>query len=199
MSGKNLLKKILSSKYILASKSPRRSELLSQIGLKHKAVDSKSEELEASKYNPIKLVRINALKKSRIVAEGYKNEIIIAADTIVLIGNTILHKPANLTEAKKFLKKLSGKKHSVYTGLNVINTKNGKEQFDYEKTEVYFRKLTDEEINHYVNKYKPLDKAGAYGIQDGFGCLFIDKINGDYYNIMGLPLVRLYSTIKKVI
>lgn len=172
---------------------------MSQIGLKYKSVDSKSEELEASKYNPIKLVKINALKKSRIVAGSYKNEIIIAADTIVLIGNTILHKPANLNEAKKFLKKLSGKKHSVYTGLNVINTKNGKEQFDYEKTEVYFRKLNDEEINHYVNKYKPLDKAGAYGIQDGFGSVFIDKINGDYYNIMGLPLVRLYTTIQKVI
>lgn len=193
------LKKLLSAKYILASKSPRRGELLAQIGLKYKAVDSKSEELEASKYNPIKLVKINALKKSRIVAESYKSEIIIAADTIVLTGKTILHKPANLNEAKKFLKMLSGKKHLVYTGLNVINTGNGKEEFAYEKTEVFFRKLSDEEINHYVNKYKPLDKAGAYGIQDGFGCLFIDKINGDYYNIMGLPLVRLYTTLKKVI
>ncbi len=193
------LKKILAAKYILASKSQRRGELLSQIGLKYKSVDSKSEELEATRFNPIKLVRINALKKSRIVAEGYQNEIIIAADTIVLIGKTILHKPGSLKEAKQFLKKLSGKKHSVYTGLNIINTKNGKEEFAYEKTEVFFRKLNDEEINHYVNKYKPLDKAGAYGIQDGFGCLFIDKINGDYYNIMGLPLVRLYTTLKKVI
>lgn len=193
------LKKLLTSKYILASKSPRRSDLLTQIGLKHKAVDSKSEELEVSKYNPVKLVRINALKKSRIVAEGYKNEIVIAADTIVLIGNTILHKPSSLKEAKQYLKKLSGKKHSVYTGLNVINTKNGKEQFAYEKTEVYFRKLSDEEINYYVNKFKPLDKAGAYGIQDGFGCLFIDKIKGDHHNIIGLPLVKLYTTIKKVI
>ena len=193
------LKKILAAKYVLASKSARRAKLLTQIGLKHKMVDSKSEELEVSKYNPIKLVRINALKKSRIVAEGYKNEIVIGADTIVLIGNTILHKPANLNEAKKFLKKLSGKKHYVYTGLNVINTKNSKEEFAYEKTEVVFRKLNDEEINYYVNKFKPLDRAGAYGIQDDFGCLFVEKINGDYYNIMGLPLVRLYSTIKKVI
>lgn len=193
------LKKILSSKYILASKSARRAKLLTQIGLNHKLVDSKSEELEASKYNPIKLVRINALKKSRIVASGYKNEIIIGADTIVLIGKTILHKPSSLKEAKQFLKKLSGKKHYVYTGLNVINTKNGKEEFAYEKTEVVFRKLNDHEINYYVNKFKPLDRAGAYGIQDDFGCLFVEKINGDYYNIMGLPLVRLYSTIKKVI
>lgn len=193
------LKKLLNTKYILASKSPRRSELLKQIGFKHKVVDSKSEELEVSKYNPVKLVKINALKKSRIVAEGYKNEIVIAADTIVLIGNTILHKPSSLKEAKQYLKKLSGKKHSVYTGLNVINTKNGKEQFAYEKTEVYFRKLSDEEINYYVDKFKPLDKAGAYGIQDGFGCLFIDKIKGDHHNIIGLPLVKLYTTIKKVI
>ncbi len=193
------LKKILAAKYVLASKSARRAKLLTQIGLKHKMVDSKSEELEVSKYNPIKLVQINALKKSRIVAEGYKNEIVIGADTIVLIGNTILHKPGTLKEAKKFLKKLSGKKHYVYTGLNVINTKNGKEQFSYEKTEVVFRKLNDEEINYYVNKFKPLDRAGAYGIQDDFGCLFVEKINGDYYNIMGLPLVNLYNTIKKII
>ncbi|MBS1491856.1 MAG: septum formation protein Maf [Bacteroidetes bacterium] len=193
------LKKILAAKYILASKSQRRANLLTQIGLKHKIIDSKSEELEVARYNPIKLVQINALKKSRIVAEGYKNEIIIGADTIVLIGNTILHKPATLKEAKQYLKKLSGKKHYVYTGLNVINTKNGKEQFSYEKTEVVFRKLNDEEINYYVNKFKPLDRAGAYGIQDDFGCLFVEKIIGDYYNIMGLPLVNLYSTIKKVI
>lgn len=193
------LKKILAAKYILASKSQRRANLLTQIGLTHKIVDSNSEELEVSKYNPVKLVQINALKKSRIVAEGYKNEIVIGADTIVLIGNTILHKPATLKEAKQYLKMLSGKKHFVYTGLNVINTKNGKEQFSYEKTEVIFRKLNDEEINYYVNKFKPLDRAGAYGIQDDFGCLFVQKINGDYYNIMGLPLVNLYSTIKKVI
>jgi septum formation protein len=193
------LKKILESKYVLASKSARRANLLKQIGLRYKAVDSKSDELEVSRYNPIKLVKINSLNKSRIVAAHYKNEIVIGADTIVLIGNTILHKPASLKEAKQFLKKLSGKKHYVYTGLNVINTKNGKEEFAYEKTEVFFRKLNDDEINYYVTKFKPLDKAGAYGIQDDFGCLFIDKIKGDYYNIVGLPLVRLYSTIKKVL
>ncbi|MBS1516164.1 MAG: septum formation protein Maf [Bacteroidetes bacterium] len=184
---------------MLASKSQRRANLLTQIGLKHKIVDSKSDELEVSKYNPIKLVQINALNKSRIVAANYKNEIVIGADTIVLIGKTILHKPANLKEAKAYLKMLSGKKHYVYTGLNVINTKNGKEEFAYEKTEVFFRKLKDDEINYYVNKFKPLDKAGAYGIQDDFGCLFIEKINGDYYNIVGLPLVKLYTTIQKVI
>jgi septum formation protein len=193
------LKKILSANYILASKSARRANLLTQIGLKHKAVDSKSEELEVSRYNPIKLVKINSLNKSRIVAAHYKNEIVIGADTIVLTGKTILHKPASLKEAKQFLKKLSGKKHFVYTGLNVINTQNGKEEFSYEKTEVFFRKLNNEEINYYVNKFRPLDKAGAYGIQDDFGCLFIDKIKGDYYNIVGLPLARLYSTIKKVL
>ena len=193
------LKKILAAKYILASQSARRANLLTQIGLKHKAVTSKAEELEATRYNPIKLVRINALKKSRIVASNYKNEIVIGADTIVVLGKTILHKPVSLKEAKQFLKKLSGKKHLVYTGINVINTKNGKEEFAYEKTEVYFRKINDEEINYYVNKFKPLDKAGAYGIQDDFGCMFVDKINGDYYNIVGLPLVRLYTTIKKVL
>ena len=197
--GKEILQKVLRQSYILASKSPRRAQLLKQIGLKFKTVDSKIQELDSENHNPIRLVKHNSLLKSRNVALSYKKEIIIGADTIVYLNDTILNKPKNMNEAKKFLKMLSNNIHYVYTGINIINTKNGNEIFDYERTSVYFRDLTNEEINYYVKKYKPLDKAGAYGIQDDFGCLFIEKITGDYYNIMGLPLVRLYRNLIKII
>jgi nucleoside triphosphate pyrophosphatase len=190
---------VLKQKYILASKSPRRIQLLKQIGLNFISIDSNTDELELKNHNPIRLVRHNSLLKSRKVAFNFDNEIIIGADTIVVLGKEILNKPKDTKEAVKFLKMLSGKKHFVYTGINVINTKNGKEIFDYEKTSVHFRKLNDDEIYFYVKKCRPFDKAGAYGIQDDFGCLFIEKINGDYYNIVGLPLVRLYQNLTKVL
>jgi septum formation protein len=139
------------------------------------------------------------LLKSRKVAFNFNKEIIIGADTIVVLDKEIIYKPEDSEQAIKFLRLLSSKKHFVYTGINVINTKTGKEIFDYEKTSVYFRKLSDEEIYFYVRKCRPLDKAGAYGIQDDFGCLFIKKIIGDYYNIVGLPLVKLYQSVIKIL
>lgn len=195
----NILQKVLEKRYILASKSPRRAELLKQIGLNFRSVDSNSEEFEPDFHDPVKTVKHNSLLKSRNVALNHRNEIVIGADTIVMINKKILHKPENLSSAIKYLKELSGNKHYVYTGINIINTKNGREVFDYEKTIVHFRKLKNCEIEYYVNKYKPLDKAGAYGIQDDFGCLFIRKIEGDYYNIVGMPLAKLYETIQKVL
>lgn len=191
--------RVFKQKYILASKSPRRIKLLKQIGFKFVSVDSRTDELEVSNHNPVLLVKHNSQAKSEKVALKYEKEIVIGADTIVVLNKEILHKPKDSKQAVSFLKALSNNKHFVYTGINVINTGNGKEIFDYEKTAVYFRKLSDDEINYYVKKYKPLDKAGAYGIQDDFGCLFIEKITGDYYNIVGLPLVRLYLNIKKIL
>lgn len=195
----NGLKKLFSKKYILASKSPRRAQLLNQIGLKFAAIDSKSKELEYGNHDPVKIVKHNSLLKSRLVAVMYRKEIVIGADTIVELNGRILNKPKNLIQAKSFLKTLSGKIHTVYTGVNIINAKSGKELFDYEMTKVHFRKLEKDEIDFYVKHFKPLDKAGAYGIQDDFGCLFIDKIEGDYYNIVGLPLLMLYRNLKKII
>lgn len=189
------LKRILNEEYILASKSPRRIQLLKQIGLKFTSVDSGITELEQEDHHPVKSVKHNSILKSKKVAERYESRIIIGADTIVLLDNKVLNKPRDIAEAKKFLKRLSGKRHIVYTGICIINGRNGKEIFDFEKTAVYFRNLSDEEIDFYVKKYKPLDKAGAYGIQDDFGCLFIKKINGDYYNVVGLPLAKLFEML----
>jgi septum formation protein len=192
------IEKILKRKYILASKSARRIKLLKQIGLKFKSVDSNFDELELSYYNPVNLVLHNSENKAEIVAKKFSNEIVIGADTIVVINNKILNKPANLSEAARYLSELSGNIHTVFTGLCVIDLKLNKKIMGFEKTHVHFRIIPDDEIQYYVNKFKPLDKAGAYGIQDDFGCLFIKKIVGDYYNVVGLPLVNLFNILKRL-
>jgi septum formation protein len=191
-----MLDKILKSQYILASASPRRKKLLRQIGLKFRVAAHKVQEIDNDKY-PLKTIKINAVNKCEAAARHYKNKIIISADTIVLISKKVLHKPKDPADAKRYLRMLSGKTHVVYTGICIINKVTGKSIYGYEKTEVRFRNLENEEIDYYVNKHKPLDKAGAYGIQDDFGCLFVKSIKGDYYNVVGLPLVKLFCLIKE--
>lgn len=193
------IKKILSRKYILASRSDRRKKLLKQLGLDFVSIESNTDEINSNKISPVELVKINSVNKSRKVAADFKNEVVIGSDTIVVLGKTVLGKPKNEKEAVKFLARLSNKKHVVYTGINLIDTRTSKELFTYEKTTVYFRKLKTEEIKHYVKNHKPLDKAGAYGIQDDFGCLFINKIAGDYYNVVGLPLTNLFLSLQKLL
>lgn len=168
------------------------------IGLDFQVTGSGVREIDDS-HHPVATVKTNALAKSRAVAFNCRREIVIGADTIVVLSGRTLNKPRDLKQAREYLGMLSGKTHHVYTGVNVINPGNGKEQFGFEKTAVKFRELSADEINYYVKNYSPLDKAGAYGIQDDFGCLFIEKITGDYYNIVGLPLVKLYECIKSVI
>lgn len=189
-----MLDKVLSAKYILASKSPRRSKLLKQLGFDFKVEHSNAREVSGK--IPHISVRTNAQRKSRTASVKYEDRIIISADTVVYLEKKILNKPRNLKEAAKYLRMLSGKKHVVYTGVNIVNNLTGRQKYGHEKTVVEFRNLTDEEINYYVRKYRPLDKAGAYGIQDDFGCLFIAKITGDYYNVVGLPLVKMYKLIQ---
>jgi septum formation protein len=191
--------KIFKHKYILASKSPRRIKLLKQLGLDFLPRASKIEELESNIFKPVEIIRTNSKSKAENVAKLFNDRIIIAADTIVAIDKCVYHKPIDEKEAKKFLKILSGKKHIVYTGIYVINLINNNRLFDFEKTNVYFRNLSDNEINYYVKYNNPLDKAGSYGIQDDFGCLLVKKIEGDYYNVVGLPLVKLYEMLLKII
>lgn len=193
------LTRLFKRSYVLASKSERRIKLLKQIGLNFISIDSDVPELADDFCNPIKLVKQNALNKSRKVAIDYGKEVIIGADTIVMLGKKLLNKPKDLKQAANYLKQLQGKKHNVYTGINIIDTKNGDEIFDYERTAVYFRKIHNYEIDFYVKNFYPLDKAGAYGIQDDFGCLFIEKISGDYYNVVGLPLRKLYENLLRII
>ncbi len=190
---------ILKYKYVLASKSPRRINLLKQIGLDFIAIDSEAEEWDSNEFKPLMITKINTGRKVNAVISKAKGRIIISADTIVAIKNKILHKPSSVKEARSYLKLLSGKKHTVYTGVLVVNPVKKKTCFEYEKTDVYFRKLKLTEINYYIKNHNPLDKAGSYGIQDDFGCLFIEKINGDFYNVVGLPLAKLSEMILKVI
>ncbi len=192
------IENIFKEQYILASKSDRRKTLLKQLGIKFKVIESGAKEVELNNSNPIKLVKHNAKLKAEEVSKRVKDKIIIAADTVVYLNGYTYHKPKDNKEAMKFLKSLSGKMHIVYTGLCVLDTKTGKEITDYEKTKVFFRDLSQQEINYYIKNFNPLDKAGAYGIQEDFGCLFIKKIEGDYYNVVGLPLTRLYQNLIKL-
>lgn len=183
----------------LASKSPRRKKLLNQLGIKFKSFDVDLNEIFIKNETPIKTVKRLALEKLLGAEKVKSNGIIITADTIVVLNNEIIGKPKNEKDAKIILKKLSNNKHFVYTGFAVKNCITKKLVVSYEKTEVTFRNLTPREIDEYVKTGSPMDKAGAYGIQDDFGAVFVSKINGCYYNVVGLPLSKLYSAINEVI
>ena len=133
-----------------------------------------------------------------IAKQRVDNSIIITADTIVVLEGKVIGKPTSKTDAVKILSCLSGKVHTVYTGFCVLNQKTKKMLLDYERTEVEFRPLKKDEIIDYVEGGSPMDKAGAYGIQDDFGAVFVKRINGCYYNVVGLPLTKLYNVLRKV-
>ena len=181
---------------ILASTSPRRKELLEKIGLVFKVEPSDYPEDLVSHLKPEELVINISQNKARAVAAKYPDAIIIAADTIGIIGKRVVGKPHTATEAIAMLKLLSGRSHLVITGLSVMDSKSGKIVSRSVQTRVYFRKLADSEVRHYVATGEPLDKAGAYAIQ-GLGSLLVEKINGDYYNVMGLPLNVLYQILQE--
>ncbi len=185
-------------KIYLASKSPRRRKLLKQLGINFSSFSVNSVEDIIDGEHPIECVKRIALEKMDIAKQKVDNSIIITADTIVVLGKKVIGKPSNKDNARKILTLLSGKVHTVYTGFCVLNQKTKMFIVDYEKTEVEFRKLNKEEIADYVEGGSPMDKAGAYGIQDDFGAVFVNRINGCYYNVVGLPLTKLYSTLRKV-
>ena len=183
----------------LASKSPRRRKLLTQIGIKFKSFSVDLNEEIFDGEHPIKTVKRLALHKSDAACKKVKTGIIITADTIVVLNKEIMGKPKNTKDAFHILSKLSGKTHAVYTGFTICNVNTGKRIVDYEKTRVTFRKLLPEEIRDYIKTGSPMDKAGAYGIQDDFGAVFIEKINGCYYNVVGLPLAKFYKRLMEFI
>ena len=183
----------------LASKSPRRRKLLKQIGLNFKSFSVEINEVPLKNELPVNCVKRLASMKLNEALNKIQNGIIITADTIVVLDNKIINKPFSKKDAVKFLKMLSGKTHTVYTGFSILNTLNNKKVSGFEKTKVEFRKLSDDEIKEYVDSGSPMDKAGAYGIQDDFGAVFVKKITGCYYNVVGLPLSKIYESLKKVI
>lgn len=182
----------------LASKSPRRRNLLKLLNIDFKtlSVDLNEEVLDGE--HPVETVKRLAKQKMELAKKKVKEGIIITADTIVVLRGKIIGKPKNKRDAARILSMLSNRTHEVYTGFSIFNSNNEKFIVDFERTFVSFRKLTSDEINKYIESGSPMDKAGAYGIQDDFGAVFIKKIDGCYYNVVGLPLAKFYSSLKKI-
>lgn len=181
----------------LASDSPARRKLLEMFGLKFKVLSGRIEKEKMSGKNYPAIVKANALKKAKAAAKRVKNGIIIAADTIVVQDKNIFGKPKDLKGARLMLKKLSAKPQWLYTGIAVIDKDKGKTKLACEKTRVYMDKLSDKEIDNYFKRVNPLDKAGSFDIQ-GRGAFFIRRIEGCFYNVVGLPLRRLYRLLKEL-
>jgi len=174
---------------ILASNSPRRHFLLKEIGVDFTVM--KPENVEEI---PMYLAK---LKADSLKSKIKQNDIVITADTIVWLENEAINKPEDKEDAIRILKKLSGKTHQVYSGICITSLE---KQISFSsKSDVKFNDLSDEEINFYIEKYKPFDKAGAYGIQEWIGYIGIEYINGSFYNVMGLPIQKLYRELKEFI
>ena len=188
------------TEFVLASASPRRKELLEKMGLQFSIVVSEADESTVSRDIPVNLyVQELALLKASATAKMLlrnKKALIIAADTIVTLDGEILGKPDGEDGAKKMLSSLSGRTHEVYTGYCIMRISDGKTVCNSIKTEVKFKTLTEQKIRSYIESGEPMDKAGAYGIQ-GLGSMLIEKINGDYFNVVGLPVSALADTLEK--
>ncbi|WP_195945529.1 Maf family protein [Paraclostridium bifermentans] len=181
---------------ILASGSPRRKEILENTNLKFSVITSDIDERIFENEEPIQLVLRLAFEKCMSVAQNNPSDLVIGADTIVVLDNEILGKPKNEEEAFNTLSKLSNREHQVITGMSIVNLENEKKIVDYAISNVKFKKLTDQDIKDYINTKECLDKAGSYGIQ-GYGALLVEEIKGDYFNIVGLPISKLSDILKK--
>ena len=185
---------------VLGSASPRRKLLFQMMGIECTVDPSDIEEIIKPERTPAENVCSLARQKATNVAQRHKNSIVIAADTIVVKDGAILGKPESPEDAARMLRKLSGDHHFVYSGVAVfsLETNGTSEQLVtfYEKTKVTFSTLDESEIDQYIASGSPMDKAGAYGIQDDYGSLFINKIEGDYYNVVGFPVNKFYQTLK---
>lgn len=182
---------------LLASKSPRRRELLKMLDLQFQIVDVKEvDEIYSDDIKPEDVPAfLSQLKATAYMSELKQGDILITADTVVILNNEIIGKPRNEEDAKIMLGKLSGETHKVVTGVTLTSTK--KSVTFSTVTDVVFSSLTQDEIDYYVSAYKPLDKAGAYGIQEWIGAVGVEEIRGSFYNVMGLPVNRLYRELKQ--
>jgi septum formation protein len=181
---------------ILASRSPRRQLLLKQIGYTFVVRPSRIEEQLDRRHSPAWNAKHLALRKAADVASRTERGVVVGADTIVVLGKRVLGKPRDRGEATRMLRSLSGRSHSVYTGFALVDSESGRMYSDVVKTRVWFRPLGREEIDAYVASGSPLDKAGAYGIQDDFGAVFVERIQGCFYNVVGFPLVRFHRALQ---
>jgi len=184
-------------KIILASGSKARQALLKQIGLRFRVDESKVQEQKKFEGRVADLVKQNALLKARAVAAKHDSGVVIAADTVVRVGRKIIGKPRNLRDAQRTLRLLSQKPQWVYSGIAVIDIDNQKTLTAFDKTKVFMCPLTERQINNYFKKVSPLDKAGSFDIQ-GLGSVFIDRVEGCFYNVVGLPLAKLANLLQRI-
>jgi septum formation protein len=172
---------------ILASASPRRAELLRQVNLEFKVVPSDARELTDEHLSPLEICQLNAHRKARAVAKKCPDALVLGADTLVFLDERILGKPASLDEAQQMMEGLQGRTHQVVTGVNLIHLRAHRERIFAVSSDVTFRPLTAAEIRAYFAKVNPLDKAGAYAIQEQ-GDMIVEKVSGSYSNVVGLPV-----------
>lgn len=185
-----------SSKFILASASPRRKELLERIGARFEIAPADVEEFEEGHGDPEGMVRHNALLKAAWIADRHVERFVLGSDTTVHIDGRVLVKPEDLDDARRMLKTLGGRTHIVYTGFALVCRAKGVEVVDGARSEVTFKPLDDAIIDEYFKRVNPLDKAGAYGIQEGTG-LIIEGFKGSHSNIMGLPLDETKALLER--
>ena len=192
-----MIENLKNYKIFLASQSPRRKELLTQLRIPFNIVNIRGiDETYPTDIETDDIPEYLAIRKAEVYSRNFhSNEMIITADTLVILNDKVLGKPQNHEEAIKMLEELSGKIHKVITGV-CITTKYKRVSFS-STTEVKFTKMSKSDIEYYVNSYRPYDKAGAYGIQEWIGCVAVEWINGSYYNVMGLPVHKLYEKIKE--
>lgn len=180
----------------LASNSPRRKKMLHSLGIKFKQLSIEHEEIILTNETPLKNAKRLALEKCEKAFQKLDEGIVITADTIVVLNGEIIGKPRSKKNAIKILKQLSGKTHFVYTGYAVGNASTKIATLGYEKTSVTFYQLSKKQIEEYVDSGSPMDKAGAYGIQDDYGSLFVKKINGCYNNVVGFPIAKIFRNLE---
>lgn len=181
---------------ILASASPRRKNLLKQIGLEFQVHPSEIEEYVNPRLNPQKQAEALSFQKANAVASNFENSLIIGADTIVVYENKVIGKPKDEKDAKRILKKLSGKQHVVITGITIIDTESKKIVTKSTVTKIWFRALKEQEISNYIQKEKPFDKAGAYALHE-LAAVFAEKIEGDFWGAIGISVYILAKELKK--
>lgn len=179
---------------ILASRSPRRAELLRLVGLRFDVIPSAASE-DGGPQEPVEHVLTMSRRKAEAVAETVAEGIVVGADTIVVVDGRILGKPTDPEDACRMLRTLSARAHHVFTGFTLLETSSRWSVSDFERTVVHFRPLGDEEIEAYVATGHPMDKAGAYGIQDE-SAVFVDRIEGCFYNVVGFPLAKFHQILK---
>jgi len=194
-----LLDKLKDYKVLLASKSPRRRELMHDMGIEFELFSAEVDETYDASLTPEEVVQyLSKLKLSTVDFSQYDAKtIFIACDTIVVVDGKIMGKPKDEEEAMEMVRALSGRSHVVLSGLTVATPQ--KMLTDYRSTEVQFAELTEEEIRYYVQHYRPMDKAGAYGVQEWIGCMGIKSMNGSFYNVMGLPTRLLWEMLKEAV